>query len=677
MKMNTRGKLVFLLVILITIASILVFIHYKYGVREFLFKVERTLRQEYVDIELIKKYVSVRQRVDSEIQKSKGVVNRRSSSFQKINFSENGDKKKLNLKWTFDFGKPQNVEAPPLVCGGHLILALPTGEVFGIDPNSGALVWNTSFEQYSPIARRGFACYPASQGFYALAPSSRGILCISTRTGRIDREVCGSGILGNSLSLIEPEIFEDTIFVGTVHPAGVEAFNFKTGKRLWGNVFDRLDGSNPWSGLTFDRENKQLIVSTGTPSNWMDISTSNKKYSFSNSLISLDFFSGEKRWQFQEADKDFWDHDFVGKPNVFFSEAHNKTVVVGLSKSGTVFFLDAKSGAPLSQWKTRTHDFGNLTVDRKQFKSFPNLLGDYQSMIPTGVTLPNGNSGVVGFVPPLIKKFRIVEGYSGGPQWPGASLDLKNNQLVVTSNRNVLFGQFTDLYPSRGLNIEDEYLSEKCTSCHSNEGLVRQIDGKTVPSLFLTSYLYGSRDDLMSYLTFDNTHAPHAKNIQDTDRLFLSLRKYDSEVIRNSNISIFNNYEFDYHRGLSKIFGQPPYGLVTAISLSDFKVLWQVPSGFIVESDSQAIEGSPSYAGVKTIPRENLYIFAGSFDNKVYLIDAVKGSYLDSEDIAATASAPPLTLDDQKGGKWIFIVSGGGRSSPEDLGSLLYAFQLE
>jgi glucose dehydrogenase len=664
-------KLVYI-TILVTLITAIYLIGARFNLKQIYYNYKAENDKELITQKLVFKYLSVRAEVDKLNVTSDKFVGQHYES----KITQNHQNLRLKPSWDFSFEIPQNVESTPIICSSNLILAIPSGMIYGLDPFSGALKWKSNLNQYAPLGRRGISCTNSSgPSGHILIPGAKGVLCVDARTGKIDEKVCNSGFLGSSFSLIPPEFSNNTVYVATVNPSGVESYNFINGSLNWRKIFNNKNGANPWSGMTVDNENNQILLSLGSPSNWMEISNDDEKYKYSNSIVSLNLTSGMVKWQYQEVDKDFWDHDTVGKPLIYRNQNLKKDLIIGFNKSGSVFFLDPINGIPILDHRRKLFKFGDVEYNKIITEGFPNTL-PHLSNNPIKLKLPNGNSAVFGYVPPLLKKTRIIEGYSGGPQWPGGIINHDGSSLVLTSNRNLLLSSFIDMYPVNGFYISDSKEIKQCTQCHDPSGLVKKDKNRYTPSLFLTSKLYKNTNELKKYLLHDHIHGDSNLDLSKLNDIFKLLNQYDDEVLENRKISIFTDYSFDYNNGVSRTYGSPPFGLITSISLIDFSVTWQVPSGYYFdEFRNKLVEGSPSYAGLAEIGNKNIYVFAGSFDKNIYLIDGKDGSYLGSIKLAASASAKPLVVKDGNN-YWIYIVAGGSRV-PGNQSSILYAVKYE
>jgi len=114
-------------------------------------------------------------------------------------------------------------------------------------------------------------------------------------------------------------------------------------------------------------------------------------------------------------------------------------------------------------------------------------------------------------------------------------------------------------------------------------------------------------------------------------------------------------------------------GKITAISLKDGKIVWQIPAGTYKLNENETIIGSQNSAGVTSDGKEGgVSFFTGSYDNKVYAINNANGKYLWSDELVATGSALPLIYNNGRE-RWIFFVSGG-RNQPKSRANNIVAF---
>ena len=240
---------------------------------------------------------------------------------------------------------PMIVEAKPQICGTKLIYAKQDGNIGAVDYRTGKRLW---YNKYGNLSSAG---WPRMRGFMCkydkdldtniiLLPTAEGIFCINSYDGSILNSRCGGGKLGEYESRVSPQLFNNTVYIATINPSGIEAYDFLSGKLLW---HKDLSGANPWNNFVIDQERQLIFVNMGSPNNWSVVNNS-KKYKYSGSLIALNSKNGKIAWQFQEHSKDSWDHDFVGRPILSPRKINGKDIVITLSKSGSVYFLKRDNG---------------------------------------------------------------------------------------------------------------------------------------------------------------------------------------------------------------------------------------------------------------------------------------------------------------------------------------------
>jgi outer membrane protein assembly factor BamB len=188
--------------------------------------------------------------------------------------SEPGNFEPPIIQWAVDLMNVGMVEAQPKVCDGNLIAAT-SGGIIAIDFKTGKKLWSKELANVGEVARRGVTCaiIDTDKERRILVPTFSGILCLKAKTGKVDRAICDKGRLGHFISKIPPEVDGRRVFVATMNPSGVEAYDIATGERLWRTEFEEGSsllegGSNPWSGFIIDRERGLLFVNTGSPSSW-------------------------------------------------------------------------------------------------------------------------------------------------------------------------------------------------------------------------------------------------------------------------------------------------------------------------------------------------------------------------------------------------------------------------
>lgn len=591
-------------------------------------------------------------------------------SQKKNNFN---DIKKI---WDTNMQTKTFIESPPIICDSNLYYATPEGSVVKINYETGDQLWVNNFKNSYPLAKRGFTCeYVDKLSKYVLfIPTAKGVLCVDTDKGSLINNLCQNGILGSKRTLIKPEIFGEQIFIATVNPSGVESYNYITGKFLWRTEFEDkiLGGSNPWSGFILDKNYLNILVNTGSPHDWPGYNLDNI-YKNSNSLIAIDIFSGKIKWSFKELSKDYWDHDLVGRPILLEKKINNVDVVVTLSKSGNIYFVDRNSGKLIFNYRNNKIKVGDLDYNLYSSENSNLLDTDYYNyknfnFTKTINTFDDHTKGsknknyFYGNFPPILKSTRIFDGYSGGPQWPGATFDNINDLIIIPSNRNLLIENYYDFKLKKNDKTNADLsldLKNKCLSCHQSTGIIKK-DGIIVPSLFLISKIF-SRTELDNFYAKNLYHRNIKISLNEKEKIYNFLSKYDQENIKNNNYERVEEFNYLDFMDETNALNLSPFGLITAISTKTGSIIWQIPAGSYVLKNGKNIFGSPNFGGVSFGNyKDGVIFFTGSYDKKVYAIDSNNGDYIWETELPASGSAPPLVYTINKE-RWIFIVATGGR----------------
>ena len=284
----------------------------------------------------------------------------------------------------------------------------------------------------------------------------------------------------------------------------------------------------------------------------------------------------------------------------------------------------------------------------------------------------------------------------GGPEWPGGSHDINNNQIIVPTNhipwvirayysccRNEneitdVKKFFVELKEIRGHTI----YNNTCKSCHgkNKNGLyVREFSGdEYIPSLngITRTKKFDSMNDLQK---FNNSHK-YAKLANLTEKDLKQLKDYfvsrDSYLFKNDllNTSAVWQLILDKNGNYASI---PPYGKITSFSTLTGEMNWQIPFGKTKLSETNQVDGSVNFGGLLTT-KGNIVIATGTTDNKIYVLNSKNGKTLWEFEMEYAGSSPAMTYL-YKGNQYIIINSSGGQYYGYDnqvYGDLTYAFKL-
>jgi len=561
--------------------------------------------------------------------------------------------------------KPIIVQAKPLICGEKLVYAKQDGNIGAVDFRSGKRIW------YNKYGNSNSSGWPRLKGFNCifdkdlnkhiiLLSTGSGIFCINSQDGSLTKSRCNNGRLGAYETRVSAEFFNNTVYVATINPSGIQAYNFLNGKLLW---HKELGGANPWNNFIIDKKREMIFLNMGSPDNSLIVDNSNK-YKYSGSLIALNSKNGKIIWQFQEHSKDTWNHDFVGRPILSPIKINDKEIVITFSKSGSVYFLDRDTGKPVIPVEEKIISYKNFKYKYKNSINPKNILDTkYYNFIDKDCDYCGLNTKIFGLAPPIIKYERYFDGSTGGPQWATAAIDYENNLIIFTSIHNIIFKHYIDFIPNPLTALPNNNTVKNCTSCHESKGDVKVIEeGKRfIPSLFLSTKVH-SLNSFKEYIKNNKFH----KNLdivnKDLEDAYFELRKYDDKLVKNEEYEIFSigktiditNEDIDLKNG--------PFGKINAISLLDGKIKWQIPAGtYFNQKSKTSIVGSKTFGAISNGQNnDGVSFYTGSFDKKVYAINNKSGEYLWSADLPASGSALPLVHIDGSD-RWIFVIATGGR----------------
>jgi quinoprotein glucose dehydrogenase len=382
---------------------------------------------------------------------------KRYSSLNKINKS---NVKNLKNVWEFKFnlkkkfGRKVN-QLTPIFVNNKIVTASLDNYVIALNPKTGKVIWKNNFG--SNIGSRGFTSFKYKKKFIIVVPSSKGILFIKSKDGKLEKSLGDNGLFKYPTtkgvnSVIPPIVTNEKLFVGT-NTDGIIAYDILNGQIIWkrsfksGNVTARI-----WSGLSYDKMSNSLFVVTSNPD---DLIGTDREFEidYSCSLISVNAKNGEINWYFQETKHDLWDFDLAGSPiisDVMINEK-KRTVVIGLSKTGQIIYLDSLTGKPI--FKKSITKINVPLSDLKNEKSSKTQIQILKPKRVSSISLdPNNDIRISNvkyqeylkmktrwanyehYAPPSLNYDALMMGLHGGVNRSGGTLIKEKEQLVVSTN---------------------------------------------------------------------------------------------------------------------------------------------------------------------------------------------------------------------------------------------------
>lgn len=553
---------------------------------------------------------------------------------------------------------PGRFEATPLMIDDVLYLPTPYNRVVALDANTGKELWSYDPHAYELGAgppsvtfadHRGIAIWSDGKERRIFLPTRGRLIALDAKTGKRIATFGNEGEVDLTKSLAweikdrrhynntsPPVIYQNLVIVGSnipdtevyrkSPPGDVQAFDVRTGKRVW--IFHtvpqkgefgtdtwvndswRFTGhANVWVPFTLDEKRGLLYLPVSTPAN--DHYGGERKGGnlFADSLVCVDAATGKRRWHFQTVHHGLWDYDGVTTPTLLTIRVRGKEIdaVAAPSKTGFVYVFDRVTGEPV--WPIEERPVpqsdvpGEKTSPTQPFPTKPPpfakqgfTLEDVVDFTPeiramAMEKLKPYRFGPI-FTPPSLQGTVIMPSVGGGANWGSGAADPQMGILYVKAANNLKIIQ-----------------------------LMKPVPGTAKPEVSGGPYWY----TLPAHL--DQTIAGG-----------IPLNK-------------------------------PPYGVLTAIDLNKGELLWQVPVG-----DLPAIHDHPLLKDLHLPPmggvgNEGMVVTAGGVilvgvgNTKLYAVDKDNGQVLWAGHLKFPTSGSPVTYRTRSGRQFVVVATGSGKNA--------------
>ena len=601
-----------------------------------------------------------------------------------------GNVSHLKVAWIFHTGdvsdgshdrKRSGFEATPILVEGTLYLTTPFNRVIALDPATGKQRWaydpkiDLTLDYGDGLVNRGVATWldpvrssirsssqTCRRRIYEATQDAR-LISLDARTGKpcfdfgdygqVDlRDVPGYRA-GWYHMTSPPVVIDDLVVVGSAiddnqrvaMPAGVvRAFDTRTGALRWswdpipnpvamtingaaGNNMERHTGAaNAWSIMSADPQRDLIFVPTGSasPDYYGGLRPGDNKWA--NSVVALRARTGEIAWGFQLVHHDLWDYD-TASPPLLTTLRHNLEdvpVVIQGNKTGFLYVLNRDTGKPV------------FAVEERRVP---------QSDVPGELASPTQPFPVA---PPPLAPQQVSVDDAWGPTPPDRE-----------TCRNWI----------RGLR---------------NEGIF------TPPSLQGTLAVPGNLGGMTwSGYAFDPQHSLLVVNTNNLVAKIKLIPRADfwRDEVRTEDGDYAPQAGAPY--GLFRRFLQspsglpctaPPWGLLTAVEMTEGKIRWQIPLGSMQDFGGKqppVPPGSISLGG-PIVTAGGLVFIAGTFDPLIRAFDIETGKELWKAQLPAGGHATPMTYRLGANGKQYLVIAAGGhpKITEELLSDALVAFTL-
>jgi PQQ-dependent dehydrogenase (methanol/ethanol family) len=265
----------------------------------------------------------------------------------------------LGEAWSIDLGPDGSpMVSSPIVIGKEVFVTTATDEILAIDGETGHVDWTYAPGSARAVENHGVA---AEGGRLFLLTSAGELQAVSQKTGKMLWSATVAGPSTGPPGSMAPATYEGKVFVGG--SAGgrgfVAAYDQGTGKQLWRYftvpkpgtrwVPKGGGGGTVYISPTVEPGTGALYVATGNPRPATVGAKTRGKDLYTASLLALDAGSGELLWYHQEGAHDVFDYDAASPVLLFRAEieGRRRRGIAETSKSGMLFFLDARTGKSL------------------------------------------------------------------------------------------------------------------------------------------------------------------------------------------------------------------------------------------------------------------------------------------------------------------------------------------
>ena len=558
--------------------------------------------------------------------------------------------------------RPGMFEASPVVIGDTLYVSTPYAAVAALNAQTGQELWKYDPEVWrvgqpsngTGFVHRGVATWSDASSRRVFINARWKLIALDAGTGKPIPSFGIDGIVDlvqdlrrpvNRLQYTNtspPVVYGDLVIVGNGvgdrirypndPPGDVQAFNVKSGKRVWsfhtvpdsgeygwttweGGSYRYMGHTNVWAPMSLDVNRGLIFLPVSTPSNdWYGGDRKGNDL-FAESVVAFNAKTGERVWHYQIVHHGLWDYDIPAPPVLATITWHGKPrdVVAVPSKTAWIYVFDRVTGKPI--WPIIERPVPQSDVPGERTSPTQPIPTNPAPFSRQAVT----ENDLIDFTPELNRRAReIFEQYRSGPIFTPPSM-----QGTITMP-GAIGGSG---WGSTAYDPESHTLYVKGTNDPALYRITKGIPNDTVGFDYTADLVHSSLGVTPDTTTGQELHVVSAQ---------LPLIK-------------------------------PPYGNMTAIDLNTGRQRWQVTLG-----DTPAIRNNPLLKSLKlpplgvagavggTVTKGGL-IFVTVGGNVLYALDTRDGHVLWQHALpAGRGYSNPISYRSANGVQYVVIATGGG-----------------
>lgn len=566
-------------------------------------------------------------------------------------------------------------EATPILFEGSLIFCSPFNEVIALDPGTGEQKWRfdpevaTGYRPGNQFVCRGVTPWvdgAAAEGASCAKRIFMGtvdarVIALDARTGELCSGFGENGVvqIDPGMELLWPGEFQITsppsvaggvVVIGSAisdnrrvdAPKGtVRAFDARSGKPSWefnpitrgeedhptswprGGVAARTGHANVWAPIAADEARGLFFLPTSSPSPDFFGGARAGDNLYANSVVALEAATGKVRWHFQTVHHDVWDYDLPAQPSLvtLSRDGVPRDAVVQVTKTGFVFVLDRETGEPVFEVEERP-----VPQDA--------AAGEFLSPTQPFPVAP----------PPLVPQHLKPEDAWGLTFWDRNAC----REKIAAARSEGLYtppsDQGTIMYPFTGGG--------------ANWG------GAAFDPATQRLYINTSRaTHLITLIPSENYEAAKAAEPNEEISPQSPTRWAVKRELLLSPLDLPCN--------------PPPWGMLTAVDLSDGTIAWESVLGTVRDLAPVPVPikwGTPSFGG-PIVTAGGVVFIGATMDDYLRAFDAASGEELWKGRLPAGGQATPMTYE-WEGRQYVVIAAGGHARAGTKLGDFVIAYAL-